>query len=60
MNEWFDYLKVGTGDASGNLLEERLLDFDELGRLGDVEDLLDLAQEHDLQQQQHRRLVISC
>ena len=42
------YLKVWTGDALGDLLEERLLDLDELSGLDHVEDLLDLTQEHHL------------
>lgn len=36
-----------TGNAARNLLKERLLDFDELGRFRHVEDLFDLAEEHD-------------
>lgn len=42
------YLKVRIGHTSRDLLEERLLDFLELRRLDDVEDLLDFTQEHDL------------
>lgn len=36
------------GDTLGELSEERLLDFDELGRLDDVQNLLQLVQEHHL------------
>ena len=36
------------GHAARNLLEQRLLDLDELGGFSHVEDLLDLAEEHDL------------
>jgi len=39
---------MGAGDTSWNLLEERLLDFDKLGRLRHIENLLNLAEEHDL------------
>lgn len=42
------YLKVWTGHAFGDLPEQLLLDLDELRRIDDVEDLLDLAEEHDL------------
>ena len=37
------------GDALGDLLEERLLNLDELSGLDHVKDLLDLTQEHHLQ-----------
>lgn len=43
------HLEVWARDAGGDLLEERLLDPDELGRLDHVQDLLDLAQKHDLE-----------
>ena len=39
---------MGAGNTTGNLLEEGLLDFDELRRFRHVEDLFDLAEEHDL------------
>ena len=39
---------MGAGNTTRYLLEERLLDLDELGRLRHVEDLLDLAEKHDL------------
>lgn len=42
------YLEVRAGDTGCDLLEERLLDPDELGRLDHVQDLLDLAQKHHL------------
>lgn len=48
----FVYLEVRAGDASGDLLEERLLDANELRRLDHVQDLLDLSEEHHLETQQ--------
>ena len=39
---------MGAGDTSWNLLEERLLDFDKLGWLRYIENLLYFAEEHDL------------
>ena len=53
------YLKVWTGDALGDLLEERLLDLDELSGLDHVEDLLDLTQEHHLKWQSYRLCFIA-
>ena len=44
----FFYLEMGTRDTFSNLLEERLLDLDELGGLDHVQNLLDLAQKHHL------------
>ena len=40
-------LKVRTGDASCNLLEQRLLDLGKLSRFNHVQDLFDFPQEHD-------------
>ena len=37
-----------TGNTARYLLEKRFLNFDKLGGLGDVEDLFDFAEEHDL------------
>lgn len=47
---WFcvSYLEVWAGHTFSELSEERLLDFDELRRLNDVQDLLQLVQEHHL------------
>lgn len=45
---YFTHLKVRTGDASSYLLEEGLHDLLELGRLYDVQNLLDLSQKHHL------------
>lgn len=42
------YLEVWAGHTFSKLSEERLLDFDELRRLNDVQDLLQLVQEHHL------------
>ena len=41
-----------TRDTFSNLLEERLLDLDELGGLDHVQNLLDLAQKHHLNNSQ--------
>ena len=42
------HLEVGTGDALSQLSEQRHLHLLELGRLDDVEDLLQLVEKHDL------------
>lgn len=42
-------LKVWAGHTSGDLFEEGLLDLDKLCGLNDVQDLLQLPQEHHLQ-----------
>lgn len=47
------HLEVRAGDAGCDLLEERLLDPDELGRLDHVQDLLDLAEKHYLNAKTH-------
>ena len=55
-NLWFEkrrsgytlYLEVGAGDALGQLSEQRLHDLDELRGLDDVQDLLQLIEEHHL------------
>ena len=46
------YLEMRTRDTFSNLLEERLLDLDELGGLDHVQNLLDLAQKHHLNNSQ--------
>lgn len=43
-----EYLKMWTAHTFRDLLKQRLLDFLELRRLDDVENLLDFPQEHDL------------
>ena len=40
-------LKVRAGDTLGNLLEQRLLDFDKLSRLNHVQNLLYFTKKHD-------------
>lgn len=42
------YLKVWIAHTLGDLLKQRFLDFLELRRLDDIENLLDFPQEHDL------------
>lgn len=37
-----------TGNRFGELVEERLLDLGEFGRIHDLKDVFDLVQEHDL------------
>jgi hypothetical protein len=43
----FSDLKVRTGDALGELVEERDLDLVEFGRLHDFKDVFDFIDEHD-------------
>lgn len=45
---WSWYLEVRAGHTFGKLSEEWLLDFDELRWLNNVQDLLQLIQEHHL------------
>ena len=40
-------LKVWAGDTLGNLLEQRLLDFDKLSRLNNIQDLFYFTKKHD-------------
>lgn len=43
------YLEVRFGHTYRDLFEQRLLDFLEMRRLDDVQDLFDFAQEHQLE-----------
>ena len=42
------YLEMWAGHTLGQLSEEWLLDLDKLGRLNDIQDLLQLIEEHHL------------
>ena len=41
------YLEVGAGHTLGNLFEQRLLDFDKLSRLNNIQDLFYFTKKHD-------------